>query len=466
MVTMTKNDNRNSQSVDSIISFKNSQGLTSKGTLLTIASNTVVFEVYNPYSIVQLSEVLTELIIKRQGKPAYQGKAVVTNLVNTGLMLVVSVSLVEEWMGQLESLATFNSDVTNFIHDWETHRQLLPNFRLIVEEMRSFFSEFNRWLNVSQLPAGVSEGAEQRLDQVTEKIWPKWQDLLTRFEAEAAFIPEADLSIHKTFAQHNLHPLLLSAPFVHRVYTKPLGYAGDYEMINMILRNAYEGATDYAKIVHKLNILPPTPASVRNRNDIMLNYVVEAAKKAAHRQQPLRVLSIGCGPAVEIQRFIAQCPGNLLPTQIDIELLDFSEHTLQETNAKIAELMKNISVKNMNIHYIHESVHALLKNVDTDVQIRQYDLIYSGGLFDYLSDKVCTRLLKMFYKWLKPGGTIFTTNMHLCEPERFWMVYIFEWFLIYRDEKNLLDWVRNLGQQRVFADETGINLFLEIEKPE
>ncbi len=453
--------------VDSLISFKNSEGLLSKGTLLNIHNDMVVFEVYNPYSIVQTSEVLSEFTIKKSKALVYQGKAVVVQLVNTGLMLIVSAHLEEDWLGQLEhlDLAHSNNTVAQFLEAWEAHHELLPNFRLVVEEMRSFLFEFNRWLNVSQL-SSTAQSTTESLERMTQMIWPTWLALMQKFEQEAAHIPEGLASIHRTFVQHNLHPLLLPAPIVHRTYTKPLGYSGDYEMINMILRNTFEGETDYAKIVHKLNILPPTPLSVRHRNDIMLDYVLQGAQQAVERQQPFKVLSIACGPAVEIQRFIQQHAALKQPVSITIELLDFNQHTLNETQKKISALLAQTKAPHMQVLYLCESVHTLLKNPQQiEQRLGQYDLIYSGGLFDYLSNQVCTRLLKLFYKWLKPGGKAFTTNMHLAEPERFWMAYVFEWFLIYRNEADMLGWVKNLGNQRVFADETGINLFLEIEKP-
>jgi extracellular factor (EF) 3-hydroxypalmitic acid methyl ester biosynthesis protein len=217
--------------------------------------------------------------------------------------------------------------------------------------------------------------------------------------------------------------------------------------------------------VHKLSILPPTPVSVRHRNDIMLDYVQQGAAQAAQRQQAFKVLSIACGPAVEIQRFIQQQAAQPYPIPIHIELLDFSQHTLDETQAKINALLAHTQVKHITVQYVCESVYTLLKNPDqTQQQRNQYDLIYSGGLFDYLSDRVCGRLLKLFYKWLKPSGKIFTTNMHSADPARFWMTYVLEWFLLYRNEAEMLAWVKGLGHQRVFADPTGINLFLEIEK--
>ena len=82
-------------SLQSPVTFRNSQGDPARGTLLKLERSSVVLEVYNPYSIVQLSEVLQELTIRRGEDIIYQGRAVVSNLVNTGLMLIVSVTLVD-----------------------------------------------------------------------------------------------------------------------------------------------------------------------------------------------------------------------------------------------------------------------------------------------------------------------------------------------------------------------------------
>jgi len=79
----------------SIITFRNSQGQECRGTLLKLTRQKVVMEVYNPYSIVQLSEVLANLKIVRGDSTIYNGRAVVSSVVNTGLMLIVSAPRVD-----------------------------------------------------------------------------------------------------------------------------------------------------------------------------------------------------------------------------------------------------------------------------------------------------------------------------------------------------------------------------------
>ena len=83
--------------IDPVVSFRNSQREQVRGTIINLQRKSLVMEVYNPYSIVQVSEVLSELSVRMGSKNAYLGKAVVVSLVNTGLTAVVSVALIDEW---------------------------------------------------------------------------------------------------------------------------------------------------------------------------------------------------------------------------------------------------------------------------------------------------------------------------------------------------------------------------------
>ena len=77
---------------DSIIVCQTSQGYSVRATPLRITRDVVAFEVYNPYSILQLSEVLKEFRIIVNDQLIYSGRATVSSLVNTGSMLVCEAS--------------------------------------------------------------------------------------------------------------------------------------------------------------------------------------------------------------------------------------------------------------------------------------------------------------------------------------------------------------------------------------
>ena len=60
------------------------------------------------------------------------------------------------------------------------------------------------------------------------------------------------------------------------------------------------------------------------------------------------------------------------------------------------------------------------------------DLIYCAGLFDYLSDKICSRLLQLFYNWANAGGLVVATNVTPSNSVRYFLEHLLEWNLIYR----------------------------------
>ena len=83
--------------IDSVVAFTNTAGLSGRGTLIHISRSIAVFEVYNPFSLIQLSEVLQEISVMRGERVIYRGRGVVTSLVATGLMVIASVTLIDSW---------------------------------------------------------------------------------------------------------------------------------------------------------------------------------------------------------------------------------------------------------------------------------------------------------------------------------------------------------------------------------
>lgn len=455
----------------SLVTFRNSQGEAARGTLLKLDRNTVVFEVYNPYSIVQLSEVLTDLIIRRGAEPIYHGRAIVSNLVNTGLMLIVSASFVDPWVqasprfeGRIDS---FRQEAENFVTQWESINHIRDPYRVAVVALRSYLSELNQWLQ--RIEAENEELVAQvfsSYDRLLDFAGPLVERIITlheAFEQVARSVVSSEVQAHKSFAQKELHRLLLAAPYAFRTYTKPLGYAGDYEMMNMTHREVPEGKGAYAKLVNAAYIRLPIAACVRNRVRSLQGYLDAGLARAFRASRPFRAMSVGCGPAVEVQRFIRS---NSLAAQAEFHLLDFNAETLDYARSMIESASRDTG-RQPKVSYVHDSVHSLLKSATSmsrDDLTGHFDFVYCAGLFDYLSDRVCARLLRLFFSWLMPGGTLLVTNMHECTLNRYVLEHLADWYLIYRNEEQMMELIPGLGEQRTFTDETGINLCLEVRK--
>ncbi len=462
---------------ETIILCRNSQGMEVRAAPLRLARYQVVFEVYNPYSILQLSEVLSDFKIIINERMVYSGRAVVSNLVNTGILLVCEATLDESWLdvdlfSPVNQRVKLQEEFAAFLKEWEKIHTVLPEFKVAVADLQTLLAGLRGWLEqvelgIRSVPAGDRLQMEREVIQAVEQpIIPVVSSLFTRFEGIAAAIPPELQPVHRTHVKRQIHPLVLCAPFAYRTFQKPLGYAGDYEMVNMIVRDPLEGSSLFAKTVN-LWFLNQAPAQGhRNRIQYLTERLAAETRRVAKRGRVARVFNLGCGPAAEIQDFLAHSD---LCEQADFTLLDFNDETLFYAG-KVLEEFKAKHHRHTAIQLVKKSVHQILKEAARpDPTSPQYDLVYCAGLFDYLSDRICKRLVNIFYDMLSPGGLMVATNVDNSNPNRQTMEYVLEWHLIYRDRQQLGALSPDAASPdsvAVKSDPTGVNIYVEVRKPE
>jgi extracellular factor (EF) 3-hydroxypalmitic acid methyl ester biosynthesis protein len=291
-------------------------------------------------------------------------------------------------------------------------------------------------------------------------LLPKIAELQQRFEYEAKSVSSDEIEAHCGFAQRDLLPLMMRAPFFHRSYTKPLGYAGDYEMVNMMITGVREGPTTYAQLVNDFYLEIGLVKAHRNRLLILQQRLSERARLAEENNTRLKVLNVGCGPSIELERFIKEDP---LCERCDFRLIDFNEETLNYARDRLAEAMR-VSGRRPNLEFVQQSVHGLLKQSVSEpgAQDESFDFVYCAGLFDYISDRICQRLLGLFCRWVNPGGLVLATNVHPDNPTRWIMEHVVDWHLIHRTMQDMLAIAPPDHPTRIYDDDTHLNVFLEI----
>jgi len=258
--------------------------------------------------------------------------------------------------------------------------------------------------------------------------------------------------------------LVLCSPFVYRVFQKPLGYAGDYEMVNMIVRDPLEGNSIYAKVVNLLFLNRAPAVAHRNRIAYLTRQLSNETKRVAREGRIARIYNLGCGPAVEVQNFLMQSD---LCEATDLTLVDFNEETLRYTAQRLEDIRIGHG-RDTRIHTVKKSVHQILKEAARFNEGPAYDFIYCAGLFDYLSDRICKRLMNIFYDMLLPGGLLVTTNVASSNPCRYGMDFLLEWHLIQRDKAQLEALCPDVAPPGSFcmtSELTGVNVFIEVRKP-
>jgi len=469
----------NSEINDSLVMCQTGQGVGVRGSLLHLTPHLAVFEIYNPDLALCTSEVLQDFQIVLNNRTAYSGRAVVGKLVNTGTLLVCEAKLDEggfngDFLSAWNGGTPLRERFASFMSEWQKTYRVLPEFKVIAADMQTFLADLRLWLEQAELeirgaPAGDRVEMERRAArELGEAMVPAFDSLHERLEDLSGRIEEDLRPVHQSFAKRQLHPLVMCSPFAYRTFHKPLGYAGDYEMVNMIARDPYEGGSLFAKVMN-LWFLSQWPARAhRNRIQYLRELLTQEALRGERESRPVRVLNLGCGPAREVQEFIA---ANNLCEGVQLTLLDFNEETIQHTGVVLEECKRRHG-RRVPIQLQKKSVQAILKErsrLVTGSAEKKYDLLYCAGLFDYLPDRTCKQLMNVFYDWLVPGGLMSITNVNDCKPFRHMLEFVLDWHLIYRDRNAAVGLVPDRVKPEdimVKTETTGVNIFVEARKAE
>lgn len=477
------------------IVFRRRDGIEGRGGVVSLTRDSLVFEVYSPHFEVAQGQAVPELTIYRGGKPIYSGGAAVRSILSSGRVLTVSATPLGDWAAA--DVSPPGDTAQALVRDWENSHALLPDFELAVTRLRSFLVDLSRWVasadtgspppamadpmrdgdfggcrnsHLDRLPPQNSDQSrfDERYIAAVEDwcaaIHPRLRHLFANFEDAARRVPPGQWEAHRAFTQEELHPLTLCAPFVHRTYAKPLGYPGDYEMVNMILRNRPEGPSMFAGIVNAYFLRLPVAQGHRNRIDRLADTLRMEAARPERGDRAVRVLNLGCGPAVEISRFIRTSP---LASRCEFTLIDFNRETIDHATEQLSAAMRE-SGRYPAVRGIQQSVSDLLKDVamgSSDIARGGFDVVYCAGLFDYLSDRLCSRLLEMMYRQAAPGGLVVATNVHPEHGAQAALDALGEWNLLLRTEADMRRLAQNIAAEvSTGVEPAGTNVFLELRK--
>jgi SAM-dependent methyltransferase len=235
----------------------------------------------------------------------------------------------------------------------------------------------------------------------------------------------------------------LSASLPGRTLTKPLGYPGDFALIDDIYRGTI---SDNAELVQWDRYLQAqaAPRAVRNR----ITYFARCVDQAALRSATTEVLVLGCGPGRDMASYLESHPAS----RVRFLALDRDPRALRHSAALCRRHISSIEFEQIDV----------LKYAPS----REFDLIWAAGLFDYFSDRLFARMLRRFLACVRPEGELVIGNFSTENPSRTYMELVGDWVLRYRSSQALAEIARRAGcaRFRVDSEVEGINLFLHVER--
>lgn len=311
----------------------------------------------------------------------------------------------------------------------------------------------------------LSETHDRVVRRAYEDLRERWQALICKGTAAASLHEGAIRSAAKTYTEAVLTPLLLEVPLLHRAYTKPYGYAGDYEVMLYLYRNGYEGDSLFGQVFHKLICDEPLAQGIRTRKDLIKSLSIQEELRV-HREsaEPFRVMSLGCGPALEVIEFIRDSGAWGGPIQWT--LIDQEEKAL---SLALRNVLRQLGPRKGEgqVRCLHLSFEQLVQDPSSIISSESQNFIYCAGLFDYLSMRRAQLLVQALYERLAPGGLLAVGNA-LAPNTHSWLIdYASDWVLIYRTAETVAEMAKLVpsAQIDVVTEASKAYHFLLLRKP-
>lgn len=296
---------------------------------------------------------------------------------------------------------------------------------------------------------------------------PKVRDLFVQFNTKVGTQVDVESldegSIYHQIFQTEIYPYFKTAEIARRAFEKPRGYAGDYEMMNQIYRSGFEGDDLFGKILHYYIANENSSNSVKYRKPYFMGHI----RKTLEGKGIRKILSIASGPSVEFQEIVREWDQKDL-SRIEMTLFDLDKEALEHAQSMIVKTSIETE-KQPQVNYINASVKQFLMDTHESTEHREtYDLIYSGGLFDYIDNLTATALVRRFYDYLNPGGTLVIGNFTKNNTTKAFCHLLVNWTLIHKTEQEILNWAQDLEdtKKHLDFDDERINAFLVVRRNE
>ena len=252
---------------------------------------------------------------------------------------------------------------------------------------------------------------------------------------------------------HPLISILHEDPFTRRAFAKPRGYAGDAELIDLIYGpkdgSVEPDASPLGLEIYRYTTSAPAAEGVRSRRAFVADLIDDTtcerpgshilAIAAGHLREANLTTAIRCR---RMDRFVAL---DADPVSLKVIDNDYGAYGIETVPSSFGVLITN------------------------RLQIGKFDLVYSTGLFDYLSQSTGRRLVKTMFDMLKPGGELVVANFLPGIRDVGYMEAFMDWTLTYRTRHEMVDLTSEIDESEIhhlalFAEENRNIIFLRVTR--
>jgi extracellular factor (EF) 3-hydroxypalmitic acid methyl ester biosynthesis protein len=447
--------------------------------LIDVSQNGVAF-VWPLGASVEVGTILGEIVVKFDQHEAYRGEARVSSVRRDDLRIIVGASLsdmlmniedvlqlrdVKAWAGSGNAKGLGLRESPWRVAGQERFKSLVAEMRLLLEDARGKLGELE-----ASLPWQVAHGDQESpaRDALVERIRTDFSSEVVQAsnEIDAAFrlASKSERDALGEYSGRYLHDILMQSPWMHRARHKPLGYPGDFEVMNGLYGNHFTGATLFAKGLNLAFVSTPAAVAVRTRKDQLKRELSQALDARAGAER-VRILSIAAGPAQEIFELLQE--RHTLPCPIEIVLFDQDKRALSYSYRRLQKLVSSRWKDQVSLLHLHDSIRHLLRGAAVFSGHGAFDIVYSCGLFDYLQMPSAVSLCRTLYSLVAPGGRLYVGNMVPSCQSRWVMELHLDWYLVYRERSEMLELGRMAAPgawAEITEEPTRVNPFLQLRK--
>jgi extracellular factor (EF) 3-hydroxypalmitic acid methyl ester biosynthesis protein len=226
------------------------------------------------------------------------------------------------------------------------------------------------------------------------------------------------------------------------------GYSGDFEIIDHIYTRRIS-ADPRMRLWDLFFHAQAAPVAVRNRK-AYFQQIMSGHLAAQQGSERLEVLNVASGPGRDMREFFHEHP----EAAVAVDCVEMDARAIEYAQGLCAPWLDKLTFHHRNV----------LRFIPT----RGYDLVWSAGLFDYLTDKLFVHLLQALLKVTKPGGEVVVGNFSDFNPSRDYMELMGHWQLHHRSRQTLMALTEQAGvspdQVQILWEPEGVNYFLHIRR--
>lgn len=321
--------------------------------------------------------------------------------------------------------------------------ELDDNFVNLTEEIKGYLTDVKAKFDQFDSQHSSRKDRINFLNQNKISIYEKLTDHFKKIWQFVNELNKADYLIYQKYYQKMILPFFLEAEINRYIYSKPLGYAGDFRMMNYIFdysRN-FLGETGFEMLINYYTCNISISQSNIERRDYLKSNILNMVRAKGNP----RIISVGGGPLRELIELLLE---NKINRSFHFFCLDFEPLAIDFVKSQM-EKIDDSSKKNIIMEYLNINVKDLLKDKVLLEMIKNQDLIYISGVFDYLSDRFCSRLLHICWGLLREGGKLIICNTNLNGKSlRAYFEFLGEWKMNFRTKESMLQWTKDIDDAK------------------